>query len=54
MTYLVCILKPKKGEERGIAMAAFSAVGPILLGRWLEEKQAPKALAFISFILNFK
>ena len=32
---------------------SFSAVGPILLGRWLEQKTDPKACAAI-FVVYFK
>jgi hypothetical protein len=50
-----CILKPKKGEERGIATAAFSAVGPNSLGHGLEQKQAQKVRTAKSFfVVHFK
>ena len=41
----------KKDEKRGIAAASFSSVGPFLLGHRLKLKQAPKALAAMSFML---
>ena len=50
-----CILKPKKGEERGIATAVFSAVGPNSLGHGLEQKQAQKVRTAKSFfVVHFK
>ena len=40
----------KKDEEKEIAKASFSAVGPILLGFWLKQKQAQKVRAAMSFM----
>ena len=45
-------MNPKKDE--GIASAAFSAVGPISLGCRLEQKQAQKARAAMSFFVVHK
>ena len=41
----------KKDEERGIASASFSAIGLILLGGRLEQEQAEKACAAMSYLL---
>ena len=48
----------KKNIVGGIAAPWFSAVGPILLGRWLEQKTAQKAHEpcnfFVIFVIYFK
>ena len=47
----------KKDEERGIAAALFSAVGPILLDCRPKQKQAEKTsnvMSFLLFTLNFE